>query len=425
MAYVFPVIAVCIPLMIKFGSRIDNYFSISDFGQFYLVSKAVITGDHLYSPATWRHTYMSVLGIPFHQSDPFGARYEYYSPSAGFLILPISFFSYRGAEWAWFFISIIVLEWGLWQLINTLKPDLSLLKKTIIVIVIMCSSSMRWPLLQQQMSPLIFGILALFISSSIKQNGLASMIYGSMILWLKPTFWLPVLGLSIISFRPKLIVWMILIWIIINSIGFYRMGGTAAFHGYIYNISHAEVRGQGDYPDPYLSTSSLLINGTFLFRSIFSNINTAHHVADLLCFMVIVLIGWECIRGKKVISEPQKILLFTGPLIGLTLFSVYHQFYDANLLLLPLMIYYLSLDNILKLRWVQLYSIVVVWYCILYMKGIDHRLLFMIKADQSLLIIERLQGSIITFIALITSYLAVHVFINQKLAARRDINSAI
>ncbi len=244
-----------------------------DFVSIYYLAQMLIIGKNAYS---FNVQHLEIPNYARYTYDPFAAIF--YSPSTGIAILPLGFLSYRLAAIAWYALLSASLVMGIWQFTKVVAPKWDSGIRLLIIAFIVCSSSIRTAYWLLQFSPLMLGLFGLYFSALVsKKSGFAA-IWGALILILKPTFGLPVIGFSLLGRRYRLTAVILGIWLVINAIGFIRLGGEPAFKDYRANMAMLELLPVNN-PNPYSNRSAERLDLTYLLNGFSPNNLRSHLLA--------------------------------------------------------------------------------------------------------------------------------------------------
>ncbi len=349
--------ALILPIGLAFlliGSAICLYVAWkdgSDFAQSYVLSKMIVQGINPYkNKIVTSHTavgavYMKSVG---HIVD----LRVLYPPSTGVALLPLAFLPFQLAKMIWFAISYILLVGGLWRLITHFAPGWNKRDTVLAIGLVLCASCVRWGFGLLQYAPIMLGLISLFIVMLMRgRTGLVVLI-GSVILCLKPTFGVPIFALALLQRRYGLTFILLAVFLLVNLVGFDRIGGVTALKTYYANITSFDAPGFHGYPNPYSPTYSVRLDWPYLLAAVTRNVPRAKALGMLLSVGAFFLVAWEWFRLPANDSPiTASIACLIGPVISLSLLSVYHEEYDFSLLIIPLIILLGQAKNLRLRRW--------------------------------------------------------------------------
>jgi hypothetical protein len=195
----------------------------------------------------------------------------------------------------------------------------------------------RWGVTPLQIAPLIVGLLAWFYVALIKcQYWLVAAIAGT-VLACKMTLVLPFFGLLLLHRKFLACVALGLIWLGLNALGFWRMGGMEAWTAYANNMAIVEAMDGINTPDPWRMISIPRLDWVYLAYGITGHLPISRLLALTACLVCLSYLFWKGLRSG---SLPTKQLMdaYLTPLTCLTLLAVYHHHYDISLMLVPLLV---------------------------------------------------------------------------------------
>ncbi len=383
-----------------------------DFGPIYLLAKALFRGYNIYAPNALRLWWPRYVGPSL--SDM--AYPDFYPPSTGAALFFVGLLPFRAASLLFILVDYAVLVYGVWRLTVAFAPEWDARYRILAIGLTVCAGSVRWGFGLLQVAPLMLGLLAVFVGAltGSRPHIVEALIAGALILLVKPTFGLPILGLPILQRRFKFLVVMLGIWALINGLGFARLGGMAAAKDYISGVAGIYNK-RGNSTNPYVIGSFFRIDWPALARGVGVRLKQVKVVCDALFILCILGLFWEMRRSEGFALEPATTGAFLAPLVCLTLLGVYHHDYDAGFLLAPLIVYISSAKEYWKLSGVKLFTVLVIWYAGIYMPGKVPALLHALGVGRNIIVYyEGMQGTIVITLALIASFWALHAYVSAK-----------
>ncbi len=380
-----------------------------DFAYIYGIGRSLITGQNVYD-RNWQQFAFPNL---YHSSPPNGV---FYPPSTGFVGLPFSIFAYSTGQILWFVVMMAVMFAGLWSFLNCFANKLSIAQRTLILGVICCSSCMRWGFYALQAAPLVVGLLGLYMVSLKQKNSVWLFLISGIVICLKFTVSLPFLGLALLDRRYKLIGFAVGLCILLNVVGFIRMGGVPTLNSYRANMQRLDTPRTVDYPSPWDSTTIERTDWPYLLNGISENLPLSRAIS---AFLSIISLGWlarEWWRSRRLPRDTNLFAVFLGPLMCLDLLCVYHHHYDTALLLIPIMLYLLSTE-LKKLPGVRTFSIPLLLFLSFYTVHQLEMLVTRLAGQETALAIKMMGGTLIN-IAFVSSFVILKRYLDYKLASQ-------
>jgi hypothetical protein len=384
-----------------------------DFGHLYVMGKSLVRGFNVYIAPDLHPVYLDMTGSP--DWVPWGA---FYTPSAGAATLPLSFLPYGLARAAFFLISSAVLLAGAYQLIELLLPRWHIGYRMLLLGAFFCASANRWAFLYLQAAPLIFGLLCMFVVALQRRRISVAFVTAILGLCVKFSLGLPFIGLALVQRRYKLAVAIVAVFCVVNGIGFLRLGGIEAVRGYQQTMSTLEWPDQVNYPD-FRSPAMTRTDWPYILNAINLDIARSAFLGTLLSAASVAVLAWQAWRSRKFARELATTAAFMGPLVSLSLLSVYHHHYDAvSLLAAPL--FYLTWHGKHDRRLIALFVIPAVAYAGFHQVGnvevaFDH--LFGVFAAQ----LVKLFGVVTMIVTFGASVLLLEGYIRSRTEAAREV----
>jgi hypothetical protein len=375
-----------------------------DFGDFWVLARSIARGFDLYAAADLPAAYRDIAG-----TDTFAPWGIFNMPATGIAMLPFALLPLGIARTIWFALTCAVLLVGVHQLLRLLLPRLRAEYRVLILGAVMCASSVRWGLLYLQTAPLIFGLLCLFVVELVQRRRITALVLAVAAVCLKFTLGLPFVGLALVQRRYGLAAAVVGVWLLANGVGFARVGGLDAIRGYQQNMTRFEQADQVNYPDFRAPTSMQRLDWPYLLNAINPDLPRSDALGMLLAAVsgAYLLRQWHRVRGFA--RETRTMLAFLGPVVCVSLLSVYHHHYDAIALLAPAVVY-LSQTSKYDWRLVALFVIPVVAFAGLYPVEQTQLLVDRLFGDGAWLYLKLL-GVIILDIAFVASLLLLRSFV--------------
>jgi hypothetical protein len=305
-----------------------------DFNHLYVMAVSLIRGFDVFTAPDLRPVYQEITGDGVWV--PWGF---FYTPSAGVVALPLAVIPFQVARVVWFVLSNTVLLVGASQLIQLMAPRLKVGYRALVLGALLCASGTRWAFLFLQAAPLVLGLLCMFVVAVQRRRFTLAFFVATVAMCLKITLGLPFLGLAIVQRRYALAGAIAGAWLLINGLGFLRVGGLDAMNGYQANMSRFEQADQVNYPDFRVPTSMARLDWPYLFNAISPDLPRSAFLSMVVTAILAAWLFWQALRCRHVATDPRTLVAFLGPVVALSLLGVYHHHYDAILLAAPVIAY--------------------------------------------------------------------------------------
>lgn len=338
-----------------------------DFSHLYIMGVALVRGFDLYTVPDLAAVYKASGAAEAY--TPWGV---FYTPSSGVAVLPLLALPLAAAKLTWFAASTAVLLLGFDRLLGLVAPRLPTGYRVLALGALLCSSAARWPFLYLQAAPLVFGLLCLELVALHRRRTVVALLIAALAVCLKFTLGLPFLGLALVQRRYALAVGVVAIWLLANGLGFARLGGLEAVAGYQQNMALFERADQLNYPDFRLGTSMQRLDWPYLLNAISPDLPRSDALGDVFSLAAAAWLAWQWHRTRAFARELATSLAFFGPLVCLSLLSIYHHHYDAIALFGPAAVYvaqYLRQPGQVSGRLVALFVVPVVLFAGVYEVG--------------------------------------------------------
>jgi hypothetical protein len=322
----------CVGLMLNWrNSQVRG----EDFGSLFVISKSILERFDIYNATTVERVaayrnYANSDWVPWGIFNP---------PSSGVALLPLALLPYEIAKVLYFILATTVLLGGMCRLMQLFTNGLQFGTQVLILGAVLCSAGARWGFFYLQQAPLIFGLLGLFLWELDKQRSVRAFAICTLAILLKFTLFLPFAGLSLIRGRRLLVAATITASVLANVVGFALIGGTDAVRGYRANMALFERPDQLNYPDFRAPNSMQRLDWPYLLNALSPDLSRSQIIALFLTALSAAWLLLEFYRVRRFADEPSTTVAFLGPLVCLSLLSVYHHHYDAIALLGPVLLY--------------------------------------------------------------------------------------
>jgi len=207
---------------------------------------------------------------------------------------------------------------------------------TVVAGVVLLSASIRWGMTPLQGAPLIVGLLCLFVAYLDSGKYLPAFAITTFVLILKFTVALPFVGLMLLHRRWREIAAAIAIAGLAHVVGFWRVGGLAAWRAYAQGIAALETRGSINTPDPWDPTSSPRVDWNYLYTGLTGDPQLAKRLSLATTVLVASWLLWSAWRLRGRLDRQTTACLLLA-LTCLGTLCVYHHHYDVSAMLVPLL----------------------------------------------------------------------------------------
>jgi hypothetical protein len=191
-----------------------------DYTYLQLTGLGVLTGTNIYTDAG-KVALLAQHGMPPLENEMF------YPPATGFAMLPWAFLPHDAGRIVWFLFMNGVLVAGVRALVRTALPEARPWVFWLAAGVVLGSSGVRWAMILLQGSPLMLGLLGLFVAalaSGRTRVATAIAVYATVF---KMTLALPFAALLLLQRRYLSVVLVGGSWALLNVLGFAWMGDGA------------------------------------------------------------------------------------------------------------------------------------------------------------------------------------------------------
>jgi hypothetical protein len=263
-----------------------------------------------------------------------------YPPATGFAVLPLAYLPFQVARVIFFLLSNLILILGARALVRRLVPRADASVWMISVGFLLLAASIRWGMMLLQIAPLMVGLLCFFVVALDRGQARTAIVIATLATALKITLALPFLGVLVIRRRFAGAAVAVGSWLILDAIGFWRMG-KAAFSTYQQNVAKFEVVAPSwniNAPDPWLGVSLPRLDWVFLLYGVIRDMPLARLLNLLLAGATALWLVREAWRFRKTPATLATTYLFLTPLVCLGSLAVYHHQYDASLFLVPILL---------------------------------------------------------------------------------------
>src|SRR5262249_53277093 len=306
----------------------------NDFLWTYTLSRMVVDGQNGYDRDQRMRTCAEVTNEERCQALGLQA----YPPATGVILIPLALLPWPIAKVAWFLICMATLLGGLWYLLRAFVPGLSQDTVALALGVVACSACVRWGVFLLQPATMVAGVLSIYLAAMLCHRSGLAILCGLVGLSLKMTNGLPFIGVAVFQRKWRVLGCFLGLWVAVNLLGAMQMGGLAALDGYRANMAQVvEFRGI-DSPDPHNPASVIRLDLPYLLNAIHSDVQLSQKLALLLNLAALLALVYEGWRARAFATSRSVLAAFAAPLSCLSLFVVYHHYYEASLLLPSLLL---------------------------------------------------------------------------------------
>lgn len=297
----------------------------------YATAVGVANGYPIYDRAWQQSSFAATMAHPMPGEGTF------YPPATGFATLPLAFVIPRAAKFLWFVLLVTSVTLGIRGLVRLVKPDATREQWMLLAGLVLFSSCLRWGMTPLQAAPGLMALLAHFGIALEARRQWVVLGLAVLVMAFKFTVALPFLALLVLHRRYLFAAITVASSVVLNLLGFIRMGGRAAFTAYLAGMHQLESTGTINTPDPWELISSSRLDWTYLFVGLTRDIPLARGLALTLSAVTAAWLakeGWR-VRRHVDLTVTASFLL---PATCLSLLCVYHHHYDISLLVVPLLI---------------------------------------------------------------------------------------
>lgn len=139
---------------------------------------------------------------------------------------------------------------GVWYGLSVLVPQWPASVRLLLLCITACAGSLRISVGNLQIAPLVIGALGLFLYAQQREKPLLSLTAG-LIVALKVTFLLPVIGLLLWRGRFRALLMLLAVGILLDVAAAAPLGIRQMYAGMALSLRNYEVPGRVDYPDAH------------------------------------------------------------------------------------------------------------------------------------------------------------------------------
>ena len=321
----------------------------ADYLSMYLLARSIATRQNIYSPDAY---------VPAFSKEYPGrsAPGIYYPPSTGLVLLPLGLLSYPLSSLAWFALLVVSVAWTTRELLRLFAPKLDTGLWLLVSGLVLLTACMRWNMYALQGAPLIYSGLGLFVVALHRSQTRTLFLLTCFMLCFKATFALPLFGLLLLYRHYRLGVTALLVWVVLNAIGFFCLG-HGSFAAFRQGMAEMEAPGGLNSPNPWEMISVMRLDWVYLACGIGANLFLARLLNGVLTAIVGIWLLMQTRRLRFHAVDLNTTTVFLLPWTCLTLLCVYHHHYDSAPLLIPLLMLFCRRKSLLipeGTRWLLL-----------------------------------------------------------------------
>lgn len=306
----------------------------ADLAQLYMSAWLLREGRNVYDFKIQHDGYMRHIGAV----TTWG---HFYPPASSVALLPATLIPYPLARELWFYLGILVMSYGLWRFMEAYLPRWDRSVRTLVIGAVMCTACVRWGFKVAQPASMVLGLFSIFLVELKARRRLwLAILCGGLVGSIKVTFGIPFFLMVAALRRYKIAAALLVVWVSLNAIGIYGMGGPHILADYRANLAQFERPDQLNYPDPRGFNSLARTDWPYVLNAIDPNFPRNNAIGYLLSLLSLAWLSKEVFGAKaEVMNEDIPTLALTGPVAALSMLAVYHHHYDLCLMLLPLIAY--------------------------------------------------------------------------------------
>src|SRR5579872_3937222 len=306
-----------------------------DFAVLHAMGVGVLRGANVYAlnAAGEARTYFAGASYP-----PGRMGVVVYPPATGFLMAALAPIPYHPAWVLWFVVENVVLVLGIRSLVRALVPEARTQLWTLAAGLILLSAGIRWGMMLLQGAPLVLGLLCYFLAHLNERRPQTSAALAIVATAFKITLALPFLGLLLLHRRFRAVVAAVGTWVVLNVVGFWRMGGDSFVDYRTSTAAFEAIAPQNiNSPNPWSIVSLPRLDWVSALYGLSGDAVFAR-VTSAVCALGAA--GWIIYEGLRLRQRPGPVenALFVTPLICLGSLSVYHHQYDLCLFFAPVLL---------------------------------------------------------------------------------------
>jgi hypothetical protein len=317
-----------------------------DLSMIYLAAKMLL---HHQSPYNAYLAYLMSLKFlpgPDQWDKPY---YIVYPPSAVLLVAPMTLVRYQAVTTPWFLLNFVAYSGGVFVLIRSVFAKLPWQYAVSISLLPVLGTYFGFCILCTQFAAVLAGLVFVFVAGEITDKRAVGWICGAIVICVKPTFALPIVGLYLLQRRYKELASLAALFVALNLAGFLLIGHISAIHQW-QNATVMLEREPINVIDPRGPRGMDRTDVAYLAMGIFDNVGIAKAVAYIVDIVALAIIGLLAAPAMRLEDRTAAICAATAPLTLLTLMCVYHQRYDLTLIIGPAILYaYLIAKQIARL----------------------------------------------------------------------------
>jgi Glycosyltransferase family 87 len=379
-----------------------------DFYHPYVMAVSLVRGFDVYNAPDLHAVYGEIAS---HWPAPWGF---FYTPSTGLALLPLAALPVQMAKAAFFVLSSAVMLFGAHQFLQLVAPRWHIGYRVLVLGALMAASATRWAFMYLQAAPLILGLLCMFIVALQRRRMAVAFLTAAIAVCLKITLGLPFLILAVVQRRYVLAAAIGGTWVVANGLGFLQIGGIEAVRGYQANMAVFEAVNEVNYPDFRVVTSMQRLDWPYLFNAFSPDLPRSAFLGSLISAVAMAWLLWQAWRCRALGNDLATMGAFLGPVVGLSLLSVYHHHYDIVSLLAPAIVY-LAMPSTFDRRLALAYAVPVILFGVVYQVGNAEVIVDTLFGDGADIYL-RLIGVVITVFSFAVSLVLLETFVRRRTA---------
>jgi hypothetical protein len=301
-----------------------------DYASIYATARGMLEGSQIYDPA-WQKLAFAEVGL----GPPNGL---FYPPATGLATVPLALMPYSLAHDFWLLLMMGSVMFGVRALVRLANPGVASHTWQVVAAVVLLSACVRWGMTTAQGAPLIMGLLCLFVFSLHRGSMWAAGLLAAFATAFKVTLALPFLGLLFFYRRYGVLAAVLASWVLLNVVGFARLGGMSALHSYQENIKGLELLNDINSPDPWRLVALPRLDWIFLLNGVTRNLELSRIATLVLGAGIGLWVLWLIRRVREPDLTTTAAVLMV--LVCLTNTVVYHHHYDVSLIAAPLVLWW-------------------------------------------------------------------------------------
>jgi hypothetical protein len=301
-----------------------------DYMHLYLTTYGVASGAPIYDSA-WRAEF-----VPQACGRSAPGEGVFYPPGTGVAMLLLAPLSCGAFAHVLHVLLIAAVIAGAYWLVKLFKPEAPRGTWVWVAGLVLLSACVRWGMTHLQSAPLMFGALALEIAALHGRRPALAALVACFASALKVTMGPPFVVLLLMHRRFAAALGVGAVVMVLNALGFWRMGGASALAGYRAAVGSLERAGTINTANPLDPQAGIRLDWVALFTGLTGDLS----LARLLALGLAVGIGVWLLRTAYRLPQPltpRATAALALPLVCVNLLITYHHAYDVTVLWAPLL----------------------------------------------------------------------------------------